>query len=322
MITTRIIFILTVLILSGGLATLMASLRGPGPYPPDDFAQMASEASLVITGANRRTVRDENDLPKVPFGDYGQVYWIQVDSVLAISTGYVTDLGDPEIPEFVMVVASRYEESDEILFEWPSIFFLRPVFGDEGMRMKEQRERVLPMIEEYGIDSSHVFMLTDPVYGVFPILRYDTFDYPGRKKFPPREVWDWQLKRLQETWGLDNFGQVEAFTRKALLPFFEQVDMDWFIRESKKLAEGEPLRRVGESLVTRREYEKQHEEGTFRYRETVRVPFVAGSVLTNENLTGGFPSFLTVDPEETPGEGMETAESATEKTPVAEDSEE
>lgn len=282
---------------------LIGSIRAPGPLPEENFAKVASGASIVIEGSERWQEVRKHSLPSVPFGKvYGDVFFVQVDEVLACDANYVGNEGKPDIPEFIAVVNVRRRDSSMAFSEWPSILFLESVFFNQSPRYApdlpwraKELSAIRNMSEEHNLDLRYIFELVDPEFGVFPLISYESFDYPARGKYPDKRIWDWQKERLQKAWGLDDLTEIDPFVRKALLPFFEQVDVDWFIGKSGKMEEGEPLRRVGKALVERFEYEEKFKPTAIQHRKAIRVPFVAGSVLTNENLTGDFPSFGSSD---------------------------
>lgn len=277
-------------------------MRAPNTNPvPEDFAELASGATLVIEGAERWQELQNHSPSEIPFGRvYGEVYLIQVDEVLACSSIHLDGNGRPDVSEFIVVVDSRRRPDAMVFSEWSSIFFLQSVFFGEmphyspdiEWRIKEL-DAIRSMAEEHGLALRDIY---EPVYpenlSIFPTIEYNSFDYPGRRKHPSREIWNRHLVALEDAWSLKDYSDVKPFVQKALLPFFEQIDADWFIEEVAELENGEPLYRVGESLKDRREYEKKFTAGHHLYRKVVHAPFVAGSVLTNSNLTSDFPSFL------------------------------
>ena len=313
---------------------------GYGERQPFDFADTASYASVVVQG--KILHMRGTDLPVVYGSEHGSMKWIEVEEVLAADRLYVHRDGTLEMPKLILLNDPGIPRNLAIPYECPSIFFLRPIFGYEQF-VQSSREKVWKMVEEYDVDPKFIFEVTDNRYGAFSLLSEKEFIESRLSRDPkfPQALLDrflptyrQGLEDRQEAWGLNDSKDVVAFVRKALLPFFEQMDEEWFISEASKLEEGEPLRRVAESLKSRRtEEEESGEEDSVpkpldkenftksgHLLRWVRVPFVAGSVLSNENLTSGFPSFEENAEDVSQGEGEGTAGTASEEAQVAEDS--
>ena len=106
---------------------------------------------------------------------------------------------------------------------------------------------------------------------------------------------------MQELWGLSSYDTVEAFVSRALLPFFEQIDVEWYIRQTSSLDAQDPFRRVADSLTERMKKEKEIPVKSFDHRKAIRVPFKAGSALTKKHLVEPLPTLdLTRDPDSPP----------------------
>ena len=216
--------------------------------------------------------------------------------MLASSSALHTEGGKSMNSDFIVIVDTRRRDNAYIFTEWPSVFFLRSIFSSRGgqraevMQWREKElDAIQQMSEKFNLDLDDIYEPVYPeAYSVFPTVKYDSFDYPGRNKYPSKEVWEFHLTNLKDSWGLGCFSDVKPFVSKALMPFFEQIDTSWFVDEVRLLDDGEPLRRLGEALKERFAYEEKVPETSVDYRKAVKNLFRFGSVLRYENLIGGF----------------------------------
>ena len=268
-------------------SSLFASMGGLPESVLHDFSQQASLASIVVIG---EPVYYVDGYPEINDMHEDHVfYYIRVSNVLAVSSDHIDTDGYTVVPEYILISDYGGKGFDSY-FRCPSVFFLKPVFSDDDddHRLHSNRKLVSQVLSEYGGERSRVFELASGSL-VFPIIGFSQYaELVPESAIRLKEVWISRLGELQDYWGLSSFSEVEEFSQKALLPFFEQIDEDWFRAKTEKLDAEDPLRKVAETLEKRRELERTTDPTRFDFRRAIRVPFVGGSVLNEQNLAEAF----------------------------------
>ncbi|MGJ8654335.1 MAG: hypothetical protein ACSHX8_13835 [Opitutaceae bacterium] len=262
-----------------------------GGYPPEyinDFSRQASSANIVVIGEPIYSVAGHPELMDMYDGHV--FYYIKVSNVLAASSDYIDKNGQVSVSEYILV-SDHGGTGFDSYFGCPSLFFLSAIFSNDERWLNSSRNLVASVITKFEGGQNQVFELVSGSK-VFPIINFDQYSAQSPDLAPDlKEVWASRKDDLKDYWGLSDFTQVEEFATRALLPFFEQVDEDWFAQAVEGFSKDSPLRKVSDTLKQRRTLERETSPSHSTFRRAIRIPFVGGEALNQSNLSSTFPSF-------------------------------
>ena len=268
-------------------STLIARMGGLPRKVINNFSRQTSAASLVVIAELDYLVHGYPELLGVH--EHHEFHYLKVFRVLAASSDFVGTEGEVQIPEYILISNNLRGGRPRVsYFRCPSVFFLSPVFSDKGGDwLNSSRVAVSKVIDQHSLDKSMVFELASSA-NIFPVIGYDAFSekYP-KSAFRDEKFWDKMQVNLMQFWGLSDFTEVEGFVEKALLPFFKQVDTDWFCSRVEELDADSPLRAVAQAFKE----ERKPAAGGPDYDRRIgllRRPFTGGEVLNRSNLSGAF----------------------------------
>ena len=271
---------------------VFASIGGHESEAINSFVEQASSSAIVVIGDPQSVVANHPEFLDVY--DSHRFYYIKVSRVLAANREYVNQDGEIEVPEYLLVCDNLGLGMDNFARRCDSVFFLWPIFSnDDGQRLGVNRETVSDVLKHRNVEINlhNVFELASGNV-VFPIIDFRRFkeDRPNLDRWDEKKaLWDYRQSELQRYWGLSNFSEVETFVTKALIPFFEQIDNDWFFTEVEHYNSVNPLHLVVDEIKRRQISEKS--KVPFSYDRAIgmyRRPFTGGEVLSSRNLSESF----------------------------------
>ena len=274
------------------ISSALANVGGVQPYVMNNFIEQASSSAVIVVGQPMYLIDGYPELTDVY--ESHRFYYVKIIRTLAATPEYVNRDGLVELPEYLLISDNLGLGQDNYSSRCPSVFFLWPVFTDDsGRHLNSNRELVSKVLDsqEYQVDRSRVFELASGEE-VFPIINFKTLkdDYPHLAPFEEQEVlWSRWESRLEEYWGLSDLSEVEGFSKKALLPFFRQIDTKWFCAEVEGLNAKNPLNRIAEFFWEQEIPDANciDPEGV-RPLGAIRRPFIGGTVLEEYNLSKHF----------------------------------
>ena len=273
-------------------STLIARMGGLPLKVLNNFTEQAASSALVVVG---KPIHIINGYPELlDLYDGHRFYYLKVTRVLAASSAYLKSNGEVDIPEYLLISDNLDLDLDSYAVSCNSVFLLWPVFsGDDGRRLDSSRELVSKVLKEHKVplDASHVFELASGEE-VFPVVDYQEYKADPANAYliddETEELWSYQQSKLKEYWGLSDFTEVEGFVEIALLPFFQQIDTDWFCSRVDELGADSPLWDVAKAFQEERKPARGGPDYDRRIG-LVRRPFTGGEVLNRSNLAGTFP---------------------------------
>ena len=245
-----------------------------------DFGRYAAKSSAVVIGEPLSFSEAKN----WGFPQLQELYerhafsYIKVHSVLAVTGNYIDNNGRVDFPEYIIIPDNGLSGSGwHYPYRCKSMFFLKPVLSFEHKQwLYTDMDVVKQFSVEHGLDDRMFFEISSGSWAV-PLLSKERYESTVGHK--AGESWEQDEQDLAINLGIRDFSDFELFTRKALLPFFKQIDQEWFIGMIDAAENDSPFFVIKAYLKG-----EDHTSNKIHFRIYEDALFVGGEVLSNSNV--------------------------------------